>query len=101
MDCDSQFEAASTKEEQMGGPLIVHQVSFSVHIDCRVCICVGICHETSLCGRWTSSRWQGQAAATGSDTSVVWGIGPSALLCNEQTSLASSVLLQAKLLDLV
>lgn len=57
---DSQFEAASTKEEQMGGPLIVHQVSFSVHIDCRVCICVGICHETSLCGRWTSSRWQGQ-----------------------------------------
>lgn len=34
---DSQFEAASTKEEQMGEPLIVNQVLFSVHKHCCVC----------------------------------------------------------------
>lgn len=36
---DSPFEAASTKE-QMDEPLIVHQVSFSVHVQYTACACV-------------------------------------------------------------
>lgn len=56
---ESLSDAASTKNEQMGKPVIVHQVPVSLNIVCvGVCLCVRhktLHHVISLCGSLTSS----------------------------------------------
>lgn len=91
----TQSDAPSTKDEQMGEPLIVHQVpvSFSVCMFyAQVCVCyrhVPVYHIISPCGRLTSSSGccRGQAAATGSEVmkTVVRGIHlPALCVCVEK-----------------
>lgn len=94
----TQSDAPSTKGEQMGEPLIVHQVPVSLSVYmfyALVCLCVcymhvPVQHIISPCGRLSSSSscCRGQAAATGSEVmrTVVWGIRrPALCVCVEKT----------------